>query len=90
MILTIEIPDDVAVALKARAEAMSAAIYASRVTGTTVAPGVVPDNPVKPLETGYGCGPSADPHRPLKRLTRTGAKWSASSPGMFDDRGVAV
>jgi hypothetical protein len=56
MNLTIEIPDDVASALKARADAegLSTALYASRVIEKTVAPADVKEFPPSPLETGYG------------------------------------
>jgi hypothetical protein len=56
MNLTIEIPDEVGCALKAKAEAegLSAALYASRMIEKTIAPTDAQEAPVRPLETGCG------------------------------------
>ena len=56
MNLTIEIPDNVAAALKTHAEAqgVSAAKYASLVIEKTLAPSIAPQGAGKPLETGRG------------------------------------
>ena len=56
MNLTIEIPDDVAAALKTHAEAhgVSAAKYASLVIEKTLAPSIAPQGAGQPLETGRG------------------------------------
>ena len=68
MNLTIEIPDDIAEALKAQAQAqgVSAADFASRVIEKTLAPAMEREGSGEPLETGYGMwakygsAPSAD------------------------------
>jgi hypothetical protein len=56
MNLSIEIPDDLAAALAAQAEAegLTTALYARRVIERTIAPVASEERPGKPLETGYG------------------------------------
>jgi hypothetical protein len=56
MDLTIQIPDDIAAALKAQAQAqgVTAARYASRMIEKNLAPAVEPESSSKPFETGYG------------------------------------
>jgi plasmid stability protein len=56
MTLIIEIPDELATALKAKAQAegLSADSYAHRVLQQTLVAKAEPPAPRKPLETGYG------------------------------------
>jgi len=56
MDLTIEIPDNVAAALRAQAQAqgVSAARYASRMIEKNLAAVIEQENLGKPFETGYG------------------------------------
>ena len=56
MKLTLEIPDDITVVLKARAQAQGISVerYASRIIEENLASAIERENSGQPLETGYG------------------------------------
>jgi hypothetical protein len=70
MNLTIEIPDEIGVALKAQAlaQGVTAARYASRVIEKTLAPATILESSDEPFETGYGMWAEYGPAPSLEEI----------------------
>jgi len=85
MNLTIEVPEELEAALKAKAMAQGVSLRALQ--GRCFENAVKAEGqPLKPKKSGYGLLAKYGPARPRKRSTKTGGRCSADSPRTFRDR----